>query len=175
MDDKWYKDQKDNLLEERSCIITAAAKLIKHEVCCTNFNTDYYPLLEDIRMTADFLPPSLRLLIELLLNFREPNSVISSLISGLSTEIDHANGSELAQLGYSILYNEGKQYKQLLMVNMSNFNESPVAELIQLVPDNIEHNVCTLDEKETFNGMGIVFFSGYVSIVGTRVCWPKKL
>lgn len=164
MDDKWYKDKKDNLLEERSCIITAAAKLIKHEVCCTNFDTDYYPLLEDIGMTADFLPPSLRLLIELLLNFREPNSVISLLTSGLSTDIDHANGSELAQLGYSILYNEGKQYKQFLMVNMSNFNESPVAKLIRLVPDNIiEHNVCTLDEKETFNEMGIVFFSGYVA------------
>ena len=79
-------------------------------------------------MRADFLPPSLRLLIELLVGSRfrqaslgqcilkamKPNSIIPPLFFGLGIEIDHANGSktlliELAQLGYSILYNEVKQ------------------------------------------------------------------
>ena len=62
INDKWYGDRKENLFEEKSCIISAAAKLIKNEVRCTKFNTDFYPTLEDIGVGIDFLPPTLRLL-----------------------------------------------------------------------------------------------------------------
>lgn len=67
MNDKWYEDQKDNLHEEKYHVITAAAaNLIKNQVRCTNFDTDFYPLLEDIEIRAYFLPPSLKLWMDLL-------------------------------------------------------------------------------------------------------------
>ena len=51
MNDKWYEDQKDNLHEEKYHVITAAAaNLIKNQVRCTNFDTDFYPLLEDMNI-----------------------------------------------------------------------------------------------------------------------------
>ena len=131
--------------------------------------------MEDIGVGIDFLPPSLRLLMELLispslkqaslgqclLKAMKPNSVIPPLLFGLGVETDHAIGSktlliELAKLGYSISYDEIKRYKQSLMKNESNSIASAVTEFNQLVADNVDHNVCTLDGKGTLYGMGII-------------------
>ena len=91
----------------------------------------------------------------------KPNSVIPPLLFGLGVEIDHTIGSktlliELAMLGYSISYDEIKRYKPSLMKNESNCIASTVTELTQFVADNVDHNVCTLDGKEKFHGMGII-------------------
>ena len=88
--------------------ISAAAEVIKNEVHCTKFYSDFYPTLEDIKVGIDFLPPSLRLLMELLigpslkqaslgqclLKAMKPNSFILPLLFGLGVEIDHAIGSK---------------------------------------------------------------------------------
>ena len=42
INDKWYEDRKENLYEEKSCIISAAAKLTKNEVRCTKLNIDFH-------------------------------------------------------------------------------------------------------------------------------------
>ena len=91
----------------------------------------------------------------------KPNSVIPPLLFGLGVEIDHTTGSktlliELAMLGYSISYDKIKRYKQSLMKNESNCIASAVTEFTQFVADNVDHNVCTLDGKEKFHGMGII-------------------
>ena len=175
INDKWYKDRKENLYEEKSRMISAAAKLIKNEVCCTKLNTNFYPTLEDIGVGIDFLPPSLRLLMELLigssskqaslgqnlLKAMKPNTVIQHLLFGLRVEIDLAIGSknlltELSKLDYSISYDEIKRYKQSLVKNESNSIASAVTEFTQFVADNVDHNDCTLDGKGIFHGMGII-------------------
>ena len=105
INDKWYEDRKENLYEEKSHIISAGAKIIKNEVRCAKFNTDFYPTLDDIGVGIDFLPP-LSLLMELLigpslkqaslgqclLKAMKLNSVISPLRFGLAVEIDYAIG-----------------------------------------------------------------------------------
>ena len=48
LNDKWYQDRKGNLEEEQIRMINAAANLIKNEIRCTQYQTDYYPSLSDI-------------------------------------------------------------------------------------------------------------------------------
>ena len=48
LNDKWYQDRKGNLEEEQIRMINAAANLIKNEIQCTQYQTDYYPSLNDI-------------------------------------------------------------------------------------------------------------------------------
>ena len=48
LNDKWYQDRKGNLEEEQIRVIHAAANLIKNEIRCTQYQTDYYPSLNDI-------------------------------------------------------------------------------------------------------------------------------
>ena len=129
-------------------------------------------------MGIDFLPPFLRLFMELLiapslkqaslgqclLKVMKPNSVIPPLLFGLEVETNHAIGSktlliELAKLGYSISYDEIKRYKQSLMKNESTSIATAVTEFTQFVANNVDHNVCTLDGKGTLHGMGIIAYS----------------
>ena len=42
INEKWYEDRKENLYEEKSRIISAAAKLTKNEVRCTKLNIDFH-------------------------------------------------------------------------------------------------------------------------------------
>lgn len=104
LSDKWCNGRKESMQEEKARVITAAAKLIKNELRCTQFDTEYYPSLEDIEMDAEILPPSLKLLMQslvgsslkqasigqCLLKAMKPNSVMPPLLFGLGVEVDHA-------------------------------------------------------------------------------------
>ena len=45
---KWYSDQRENIGEETERIISAAAKLIRAQICETTFSKDYYPTSSEI-------------------------------------------------------------------------------------------------------------------------------
>ena len=115
------------------------------------------------------------------------NSVIPPLMFALGAEIDHAIGSkslltELSKLEYSISYDqvkqydEVKQYKQSLMMMESTLPTSVIAGFTQFVADNVDHNVCSLDGRGTFHGMGIIACSLEKKItLDQRVKRPAKV
>ena len=112
-------------------IITAAANLIKNKIRYIRYETNVYPSKAVIELGAEFLPPTLKLLMKVLvgqglkqaslgqciLKAMKSNSVIPPLLFGLGVEIEHAIGSktlltEISNLGYAISYDEAKRYKQ---------------------------------------------------------------
>ena len=62
---------------------------------------------------------------------------------------------ELSKLRYCISYDEVKWYKHSLMMIQSTLPTFVIAGFTQFVADNVDHKVCSLDGKGTFNGMGI--------------------
>ena len=80
--------------------------------------------------------------------------------------MDHVFGSkwlinELSRLGFSITYDEVSRYKQSVIQSESLENvltEYSLGNFTQLVADNVNHNVATLDGQGTFHGMGIIVF-----------------
>ena len=48
-------------------IITAAANLIKNKTICIRYETNVYPSKADIELGSEFLPPTLKLLMKVLM------------------------------------------------------------------------------------------------------------
>ena len=159
-------------------MIRGAANLIKNQVRCTQYETDSYPSLNEIETGASTLPPYLMLLMECaienplkqasirkwLLKTMKPNSAIPPPLFALRVEIGHAIDSkslkiEFSELGYIISYDEVERYKQSLMINESALPTSVIAGFTQFVPDNVDHDVSSLDGRGTFDGMGIIVCS----------------
>ena len=95
-----------------------------------------------------------------------PWSVMPPLLFGLGVELDHIFGSKwlinkLFGLGYSISYDGVAGFKQNSIVS-SNFEDvlpKYPGSVTQWVADNVYHNICTLDGKNTFHDMGVIAVS----------------
>ncbi|KAG1687917.1 hypothetical protein GQR58_008201 [Nymphon striatum] len=93
-----------------------------------------------------------------------PRSVIPPIMFGLGVELDHVFGfkwliEELSHLGFSVSYQEVTRFKQSAMATEDASQIStkfPPGTFTQYVADNVDHNLCTLDGKDTFHGMGII-------------------
>ena len=83
---------------------------------------------------------------------------------GLAVELDHVFGSrwlldELYQLGFCSSYTEVTRFKQSVMVMEDATHTGvvlPPGTFSQNIADNVDHNLCTLDGKNTFHEMGII-------------------
>ena len=136
LSEQWYKDRKDNFNDEKARIINAAANLIKSKIICIRCETYVYPSKTDNELGAEFLPPTLKLLMKVLmgqgliqaslsqyiLKVMKPNSVTPPFLFRLGVEIDHAIASktlltETSKLGYAISFNEVEQYKQPIVMD----------------------------------------------------------
>jgi len=171
------KSRKDN---EDACegevIIKTAAKLIKAEIANQKFNLDSYPSIYDIEHHETSLVPLLRLFMKGLISDELKQSSIGQTITkaivtrlyippllfGLGIELDLKFGSkwltnELFKLGFSISPSEITLFKQSVMDNKDSNAEIVLkGSFAQWVADNVDHDVCTLDGKNTFHGMGII-------------------
>ena len=122
---------KKNFNDEKVRITTAAANLIKNKIRYIRYETNVYPSKAVIELGAEFFPPTLKLLMKVLLGqglkqaslgqsilkAMKSNSVTPPLLFGLGVEIEHAIGSktlltEISKLGYAISYDEVKRKKQ---------------------------------------------------------------
>ena len=98
-----------------------------------------------------------------LLRAARTRSMIPPLLFGLGVELDHTFGSKWLinkpfHLGYSISYDEVTRFKQNSIVT-SNFEDvlpKYPSSVTQWVADNVDHNICTLDGKNTFDGMVVI-------------------
>ena len=87
------------------------------------------------------------------------------LLFRLADELDHLYGSkwltdELYRLGFLISYSEVTRFKQAVMSSRSLDSQTTLLSsenaFIQYIADNVDHNIATLDGKDTFHGMGII-------------------
>ena len=181
VNDKWYTSRKENVGEESERIITTAAKLILDDIRSSKFVMESYPKNEDIEdcdKGIEWLPQHLRMFLKAIIkyplkqasigqaivNATRPRSSIPPILFGLGIEMDHVFGSkwllnELFQLGFCISPTEVTKYKQAVVkwesiddVIKTYFPGS----FTQWSADNIDHNIRSLDGKNTLHAMGIV-------------------
>lgn len=72
------------------------------------------------------------------------------------------NGQLQNKLGFSVSYDEITRFKQNV-VHSTNIEDAILSShshssdsFTQWIGDNVDHNIATLDGKQTFHGMGIV-------------------
>ena len=174
--EKSTKDKEKDNLSECERIVKTAAKLIKAEIKAQKFNTEEYPSNKDIQCHQESLVPLLRLFMKVLISDElkqssigqaitkavRPKSYIPPLLFGLGVEADHLFGSkwltnELFKLGFYISPAEVTRFKHSIISSEENAVETTLkGSFTQWVADNVDHNICTLDGKDTFHGMGII-------------------
>ena len=108
-----------------------------------------------------------------------PRSIIPPIPFVLGVEMDHVIGSkwaitELNRLGFSVSYDEVTRFKQNFVqsTNVEDFilGSHEGDSFTQRTADNVDHNVATIDGKQTFHGMGIVgATTGSKFFIGARV------
>ena len=178
INDAWYDDRKKDSRDEARRIVKAAAKILKSEIRDTSYTTEFYPRSDDIAKGKEWLPNLLRMFLEdiipseikqasvgqSIMHAARPRSSLPPILFSLGVGLDHAYGSKwlvnhLAKLGFSISYNEVTRYKQSVVKSINTVESEirPYPEAFtQWIADNIDHNVRTLDGKNSFHGMGII-------------------
>ena len=160
INDAWYNDRKTDLRDEASRIVKATAKILKSEIRDASCRTDFYPNSDDIAMSKEWLPNLLKTFLEdmipsevkqasiwqSVMHAARPRSSLPPIFFSLGVGLDHAYGSkwlvnQLAKLGFSNSHNKLRAYPEAFT---------------QWIVDNIDHNVRTLDGKNSFHGMEII-------------------
>ena len=180
INDRWYKERKKDVIEEKYRIVALAARLIKEEIKELKFDKNTYPdenSIADAERGLNTVPKSLRILLESLIDSKvkqsslgqcivyavRPRSAILPLPFGLGVEVDHVFGSEwltnqLFDLGFSVSDDEVKLYKQSVIQARRVEETIPKIDngFTEFVADNANHQTATLDGKNVFNGMGTI-------------------
>ena len=179
----YFKSAKasDEESQKRS-IIETAARLIKCDIK-TNVEsvTDQYPSSSDLQLEAalNYLPASLRLLLNLLfvgarkhqkmasigqsiIQAVRPRAVVAPLQIGLAAQLHHLYRSRflvdtLFAMGFSSSYSEVQRFQKNAaeLVAPDILGEGSFG-MVLFAADNVDHNILTLDGKDTFHGMGMI-------------------
>ena len=193
INNKWYESRREDSGEEVHRIIRTAANLIMAKIREQEYSTDFYPSQKDI-LSQRIVPAGLKLLLEILVKDKlkqqlqaityaaRPRSFIPPILFGLAVEADHVFGSrwlidELHQVGFSASYSEVTRFKQSAVIEedtSSILHSIPCGTFTQFVGDNVDHNICTLDGKRTFHGMGILAASTYKDGIQTQTLPIKR-
>lgn len=172
--------------EEEDCdkhqeIIKAAAKLIKHDIKEINQPSDVYPAISGISSIDDnlnFIPNSLYTFLTLLfvgaqprkiasigqaiIQATRPRALMAPLQIGLGVQMHDQFDSRflidsLHTHGFCCSYAEVQKFQRCAVaVQGTSFPEYFPGHFHQYVGDNVDHDIATLDGKNTFHGMGII-------------------
>ena len=182
INDRWNKERLSETADENERIVSRAAKLIHDEIRGMNLDINCYPSKSDMASDAtNCIPPLLLKFLQLIIPCKlkqgslgqsivqaaRLHSFISPLLLGLALKLDIQHGSEellmaLARLGFSVSYDEVVRYKQsVVMAQVPGQScARPYPEVFtQWVGDNVDHNIRTLDGKNTFHVMGLISIS----------------
>ena len=179
LNEMWKEERRKDKEKDAERIVTTAAKVIMAEIRETKYDTSNYPKTLDISdASSDWNPKLLKTFLQVLIRSdlkqnsigqiivqaAKPKSSVMPIPFGLAVELDHVFGSkwlldELYQLGFSSTYTEVNRFKQSAMASEDATQASvtlPPGTFSQHVADNVDHNLCTLDGKNTFHGMGVI-------------------
>ena len=170
---KRLNDKKGDTEDETESIIKAAADLIKSEIREMKYDSEYYPTCQDV-VDRNWIPKSLVKFLSMfkLSDLRQESigqciangtsqKIMPPILLALGVGLDHIYGSkwlidELFRLGFTVSYTEVTKYKQAcsqVPIDQQIISLCPEEIFTQFVADNTDHNIRTLDGKETFHGM----------------------
>lgn len=182
--DSWYNNRKQDIKEEDRLIDTAS-ELIRRKIRSTVCRVDEYPASDKVFDNIDQnIPPHLlrfshniiykdkkqndsnnilysRKIVSIahaIMSSARPKSFISPLQLAVGSTFYRKFGSKnmveiCHQLGFSCSYSEVKLYEICASTQMERKLIDP---FIQIVSDNSDLNVCTLDGKGTFHNLGSI-------------------
>ena len=174
----WYEHRNRDPEEEKFRIVKLAAKIISAEIKALNVNKDAYPSensIADLEEGKRFMPETLQAFLRTIIKSplkqnsigqcmvyaNRPMSSLPPVVFGVGVETAHVMGSrwlvdQLARLGFSISYEEVTRYKQSILQTEQVENIIPENQFTQWSADNADHNLSTIDGKNTFHGMGVI-------------------
>lgn len=183
--DAWYKNRKQNIEEEEERLIDSASELIRRKIRSTICRMDEYPASDKIfdKIEENIPPLLIRFLQNVIykdkkkndsnniwysrkifsiahaiMSAARPKSFLSPLQLAIGSTFYRKFGSKKIikicyQLGFSCSYSEVKLYEICAADQMERRLINP---FIQIVSDNSDFNVCTLDGKGTFHNLGTI-------------------
>ncbi|XP_046409257.1 uncharacterized protein LOC124174204 [Ischnura elegans] len=183
--DAWYNNRKQSIEEEEERLIDTASELIRRKIRSTICPLNEYPASDKVFNNIDEnIPPLLlRFLHNVIYKDKKQNDSNNILFTRKISSIAHAIMSaarpksflsplQLAvgstfyrkfgskkiieicyQLGFSCSYSEVKLYE---ICAASQLERQLINPFIQIVSDNSDFNVCTLDGKGTFHNLGSI-------------------
>ena len=176
IEEKFKSSADENINIEKERMTSVVSNIIKDEIRIQE-NSEVYPSpqqLKDVDFLESWIPETLLSLLKILIPNRVKRTAIghtivsasrrnfnSPVLVGLGVELDHCFGSKwlnnhLSRLGFSITNDEVRRFKQDILETGDPFPEIPPDSFIQFSADNVDHNVRTIDGKNTFHGMGMI-------------------
>ena len=170
---------------QKRAIIETAAKLIKTDAkTMVQTITDEYPTPSDLTLASalQFIPSSLRYMLQTLFAGKDterkeasigqsivqavrPRTVIAPLRLGLAVQMHHHFRSRFlkdsfSSMDYCSSYSQVQKFEHNAASSVSPavFGGSIVVvkSTLLFAADNADHNIATLDGKNTFHGMGMI-------------------
>lgn len=183
--DAWYNNRKQTIEEEEERLIDSASELIRRKIRSTISCLNEYPASDKIldKIDENIPPLLLRFLKNVIykdkkqndrnniwysrkffsvahaiMSAARPNSFLSPLQLAVGATFYRKFGSKKMieicyQLGFSCSYSEVKLYEICAADQLERRLINP---FIQIVSDNSDFNVCTLDGKGTFHNLGTI-------------------
>lgn len=171
--DAWYKNRKQTIEEEEQRLIDSASELIRRKIRSTISGLNEYPASDKNfdKIDKNIPPLLLRFLQNVIYKDKKQNDRNNIWYSRKNVSIVHAIMSaarpknflsplQLAemieiccQLGFSCSYSEVKLYE---ICAADQLDRRLINPFIQIVSDNSDFNVCTLDGIGTFHNLGTI-------------------
>ena len=178
----YYEPKEDSTRREEIRLVKAAATMIKNDIKRHDGSKETYPLSSDmssVETAIYFLPESLIPLLDTLIigvdkkleiasigqaimQAARLRGLISPLQQGLAVQMHHHFGSRFLidsfhRHGFCSSYSEVQMFERNAAVASGTELNIPDGDcLVQYVADNVDHNIRTIDGKNTFHGMGII-------------------
>ena len=180
---KFYNEpKKENIKEEEMRFVKTAATCLKNDIKSCPTSKEHYASnsdLSSVENALSFLPESLVLLLDTVLVGKDkkckiasigqaimqaarPRALIAPLQLGLGVQMHHHFGSRflvdsLHRHGFCCSYSEVQAYERSAAIKDGVELSIPDGEtLVQYVADNVDHNIRTIDGRNTFHGMRII-------------------
>ena len=167
-----------DLETEKLSITRAASRLIKNDIKLRETSNEIYPLIEtDPEKNANLLQATLKVCLEnilvgkdnvklasigqAILQAARPGVNLMPLQVGLAVQLHHNFASRflidtLLCQGFCSSYQEVQLFNQNAALDQGTDIPDYDREFVQYGGDNVDHNVRTLDDKDTFHGMGMI-------------------
>ncbi|XP_057301367.1 uncharacterized protein LOC130635869 [Hydractinia symbiolongicarpus] len=174
LSEKWYAERKKDIKDESERIVRTAALLIKEAIKNYDLDSANYPSSKDIKTSSNVIPSILTIFLHGLFSSSIKEKTLAQAIVaatrprsimpiqfGLAVCTDNKIGSKwlnilLSKLGLAVSYDEVVRFKQNVIKHDTS-NEVVCPEgttFLQFVSDNTDHDLATLDGKQTHHGLG---------------------